>query len=196
MPEKIAPAHFVTSGHDIVLQRPALAAQALNVCANWALIEHNLTVLYSLLMGKYVEAPRGFEPPIHPVARQIFDTLNNLGARLDLLLRLARWCAPPEMAEKIERDIIPKLWKRFTERSEIAHGVWGVCNDYPDALILVREFDGNLVYKEHDFKQASQRMVELHSRIGSEIIRPLYEKFRQERGSDPEIARQFFETKK
>lgn len=38
--------------------------------------------------------------------------------------------------EALEENIVPLLRKRINARSIIAHGVWGICDDYPDALIL------------------------------------------------------------
>jgi hypothetical protein len=181
MPEVLPTGNSVSFGGNAVLQKPALAAQGLNVCANWALIEKDLMELYSLLMGTYLITFPGFEPPNHPVAYQVFDTLNNLQARLDLLLALAKWRAGKDAAEKLELDIIPKLRNRFAERSAIAHGVWGICGKYPDALILMRTFDGHLIYREHDFKQASQRILEMDDRVKDEIISPLRKRLREER---------------
>lgn len=191
MPEVLPVGKSTTFGPDIILQRPELAKQAINVCANWALIEKQLMTLYSLLMGTYMIIPPGFEPLVHPVALQIFDTLNNLRSRLDLLLRLCKWLASAQIAEKLERDIIPDITGRHRERSAIAHGVWGICTDYPHALILMRTFDGNLIYREHDFKQVSDRIVKLHARIVQELIDPIRESLRQRTALDPSIISLF-----
>src|SRR5689334_13883374 len=68
MPEQMPKGKTVKYGPDLILQRPSLAAQAINACANWALIENELTLIYSLLMGKYLTTLPNAEPPVHPVA--------------------------------------------------------------------------------------------------------------------------------
>ena len=182
MPQPLPVGKSSSFGPNLILKRPELAAQAGNVCANWALVEDAMMLLYGLLMGMYLpklSAP-GFEPlpPTHPVAYQIFDALNALAPRLDLLIRLCKWKALPEETEHLERTLAPIVRKRFSERSIVAHGSWGICDDYPDALILQRTYDGNQIWRKDDFEQTSERIVELlkqmHALTGS-----IYERLRQ-----------------
>jgi hypothetical protein len=111
MPEKLPTGKMTVFGPDTVLQRQNLAAQAINVCANWALVERDLMELYSMLMGTYLFTFPGFEPPNHPVAYQVFDTLNNLQARMDLLLELCKWRADKPIVKLLEGRHIPKTQK-------------------------------------------------------------------------------------
>ena len=48
-------------------------------------------LLYAFLMGVYLPRQPGFEPPSDPVAFQVFDTLETLHLRLELLRKLAEW---------------------------------------------------------------------------------------------------------
>jgi hypothetical protein len=169
MPEIIPNGNTVKYGPNFILERPELAAQAANVCSNWALVEDDLTTLYALLMGTYLPRAAGFSPPIHPVAIQVFDALNSLAPRLDLLLRLFKWRASKDQCELLERTLIPIMKRKFKERSVVAHGVWGLCDKYADSLILQRAFGGDEIWRKHDFVQISERIVELHGQMGALI---------------------------
>lgn len=163
-------------GPNTILQRPDLAAHIGNVCASWALVEYDMVSLYALLMGSYLPAPEpGWSPPAHPVAFQIFDALNALAPRIDLLERLCKWRATPQESEHFERTLKPEIRSRFRERSIVAHGLWAINKDEKDALILVNTFGENHIYKAHDFEQISTRILELHRKLG-DFTHPIYER--------------------
>lgn len=97
-------------GPNVMREHPALAAEIGNIASNWSWVEHSLMMLYGLLMGTYLPRPSGLPAdgtqwgaPIHPVAHQIFDGLQTLNVRLDLLTRLVKWCAEPSEAEHFEK---------------------------------------------------------------------------------------------
>lgn len=182
MPQPLPIGKTSSFGPNSILERPELAAQIGNVCANWTLVENAMMSLYGLLMGMYLPKHNvpGFEwmPPTHPVAYQVFDALNALAPRLDLLLRLCRWKALPEEAEYLERTLAPIVRKRFSERSIIAHGLWGICDEYQDALILQRTFGGNQIWQKSDFEQTSERILELLKQMHG-LMGAIYERLRQ-----------------
>lgn len=182
MPQPLPVGKSTSFGPNFILKRSELAAQAGNACANWALVENAMMLLYGLLMGMYLPKRNApcFEslPPTHPVANQIFDALNALAPRLDLLIRLCKWKALPEEAEYLERTLAPIIRKRFSERSVIAHGSWGVCDDYQDALILQRTYDGDQIWRKDDFEQTSERILELLKQMHG-LTGTIYERLRQ-----------------
>src|SRR6476660_7367960 len=126
MPQPVPVGKGVQSGPDHTLARPELAAEIGNVCANWNLVDQDLMFLYALLMGDYLPKMPGFSPPTHPVAYQVFDALNTLNPRLDLLEKLLSWRAAEDDVKLFREKIRPELRKRFAERSEIVHGNWGI----------------------------------------------------------------------
>lgn len=179
MPNPLPVGKSVTSGPNIVLQRPQLAAAIGNVCANWTLIDNDIMRLYALLMGTYITLPQTMPneaPPTHPVAYQVFDTLNTLNQRLGLLSRLGKWNATPEESEKLEK-LLDRIRKKGRERNKIAHGLWGICKDYPDDLILVPVFGDKQIYTQTDLDGVSQRIIELHSDFGKFTVQ-IYERLR------------------
>lgn len=156
----------VHCGPNQVLERPGLASEIGNVCANWNLLEWTLMRLYALLMGDYLPKVAGFAPPTHPVAYQVFNSLNAFNPRIELLQKLLEWRAPEATIKQFREVIRPGLRKRFAERSIIAHGIWGTCDDYPDALILLPTYGHQLVYKKRDFEDVSRRILVDYERLG------------------------------
>lgn len=165
MPQPLPAGKSVHFGPNRILKRPEQAAHMGNVCANWSLIEGDMVSLYALLMGTYLPSVAGFSPPAHPVAYQVFDSLNALGPRLDLLNRLCRWRAQEAEADHLQQVLSPFIRKRYAERSRVAHGQWGICEEYPDALMLMQTFGATQIWKQHDFEELSERIVDLHMQL-------------------------------
>lgn len=174
MPQPLKVGSTIQYGPHRVLERPDLAAEIGNVCANWNLIEHNLMILYALLMGDYLPKAPGFAPPTHPVAYQVFDALNAFNPRVDLLEKLLAWRASDAEVKHFREVIRPGLRKRFSERSVVAHGNWGTCDAYPDALILVPIYGDRMIWKKSDFQDVSGRIIEEYKRLAS-LVKSLYE---------------------
>jgi hypothetical protein len=108
----------------------------------------------------------------------VFDALNSLAPRIDLLERLLKWRATPEEAEEFERTLKPLIKRRFAEPSIVAHGQWGVCADFPNDLILVQTFGSNQIYAIRDFEQVSERILELHQTL-NQFSHRIYERLRR-----------------
>lgn len=171
MPQPLPVGKTVTTGPNYILRRAELAAHAANVCANFTLIEKCMVDIYSLVLGETMPfkplAVRG--PMVHPVGIQIFDSLNSLGARMDLLTKLLSWYAAPKIFADFRDNIALQIFKRFAERSTIAHGNWGVCDDYPDALILLPAFGSQQIWKKRDFEAVSSRILSVNKSL-TEIV--------------------------
>jgi len=147
-----------------LLSKPALAAEIGNICASWGLVEVTVAMLYSVLMGDFL--PRQAEPGMttaHPVAFQVFDALNALSPRLELVKRLVKW-REPEFADEWS-TIENKLRRRFSERSVVAHGFWGVSDDLPDSIVLVSPFSPSMTFKVRDFRAIADRIAREHGEL-------------------------------
>ena len=123
--------------------------------------------MYTLLAGVGFPLPGDQSVPIHPIGIQIFDTLNSLNSRLDLLRELLNTTASKEQTIYFQNELRKDISGRFNERSIIAHGNWTTLEQYPDALILINHTKGHRIYKEHDFTQVSKRIADLHEEIGA-----------------------------
>jgi hypothetical protein len=157
----------VTLGPRMVLQRHALAALLGTIAAEWAQLEVRIMHLYAYLMGVYLPRSPGWEPPIHPVALQVFDTLETLRLRLSLLRKLGSWVLKSEALERELKEVVLDSIERAAKmRNTMLHAEWGIAPEYPDALILLPTFGHQMVYEESDFHEAIDRIVEARSCLG------------------------------
>jgi hypothetical protein len=187
MPQPLRIGSSVQFGPDTLLRRRELAAEIGNVCANWNLIEHDLMSLYALLMGDYLPNLHGFAPPTHPVAYQVFDALNAFNPRVDLLEKLLVWRASEGQVKQFRETIRPTLRKRFAERSEIVHGIWGTCDEYPDGLILIPTYGHQMNWVKRDFQEVSRRILDQQKLMGA-LLRQLYEERKAASQSKPGLT--------
>lgn len=159
---------LVHSGGRQILQRPSLAALLGAVAAEWASLESWVMNLYAFLMGVYLPRMPGFEPPIHPVALQVFDTLETQRLRLELLRKLANWIIKdPALLEELDKVVIDSIRKAAKLRNTLVHGQWGIAAEYPDALILLPTFGHQLAYHESDFNEAIDKIIDARKLVGS-----------------------------
>ncbi|MEH6697366.1 MAG: hypothetical protein V7672_01570 [Brevundimonas sp.] len=159
-------------GADILLERPALAAQMGNIVANWVLIEDDLMILYGFLMGVYIDLKPGFAPPTHPVARQIFSVVESFNARLELVEELCKWVASDELESF---SCFRKSVRRVSSgRNLVAHGNWRLCAKYPDDLILEPPFGHSIRYTLGDFRDINVRILEARKEL-RQIIQRFYQ---------------------
>jgi len=91
MAHPLSTGESVLLGPGTILKRPELAALIGTACSDWAYVEESLAMFYGHLMGVYLEHPPGFEPPSHPVARQIFDEIQTIHSRVQLVKKLVDW---------------------------------------------------------------------------------------------------------
>ncbi len=157
----------VQYGPRVVLERPTLAALLGGIACEWAVLESKLMYLYAYLMGVYLPRVEGFEPPIHPVALQVFDTLETTRHRTELLRKLGDWVLKDDGLKKdLDDTVLAAIRQAAKLRNNAVHSVWGVAKEYPDALINVPTFGHKLAYVEADFQEAIDRIIEAHKALG------------------------------
>lgn len=158
----------IHSGPNVILHRPALAAQIGNIISNWTLVETDLLNLYSLMMGDYLTTPEGDPgqiPPSHPVAFQIFEQIQSFNARLDLVESLCKWRGTQDEISQFSQSLRKQIKKAHNSRNSVAHDGWGVCDAYPDALIMSRIYGHPLIYKMRDFEEISLAICDAHAAL-------------------------------
>ena len=140
----------------LLLRRPKLAQLLAVVASEWVSVEIGLTFLYATLLGKYLPHNQRQGPPIHPIGFQIFDALESLRKRLQLIERLAETLVTKKvLIKELEKKLIPLIRKAGDRRNDLVHGYWGI-NDskYPNALMLIRAPGDFVIYEESDFNEA------------------------------------------
>lgn len=156
----------VNSRHKEILKRRELAALLGEITNEWSALEADIMYIYAMLMGMFLPREKGErdpmtfrsllnDPPVHPVATQVFDTLENLPNRLKLLEKLATWTLRTDQAllERLKETIIPLIKKTSRRRAKFVHAMWGTSDDYPDALILIPAFGKYEAYEASDFNE-------------------------------------------
>ena len=166
----------VSLGPGTILKRPELAALIGSACSDWAYVEESLGMFYGHLMGVYLESSPGFEPPSHPVARQIFDEVQTIHSRVQLVKKLADWVIKDDQQRADVQTVLEKLRKAGKGRNKLAHAVWGICDSEPDALILLPTFGHKLIYKKEDFEVILEQIRTAKGELGR-----VHHKFYQDR---------------
>ena len=159
MADRVKEGISVFSGPSVILQRPELAALIGCVCADWAYIENSLIGLYGTLMGVYLPQPPGYEPPLHPVARQVLSEVQSIRSRISLVKKLAEWVVTDLTLKKDMLEALDRLSKAAAGRNLVAHGLWGISDAEPDALILIPSFGHQMVYKKFDFDAIRENIL-------------------------------------
>ena len=150
----------------VLLERANLAALLGVVSAEWSNLDSHIMFLYALLMGRYLPSPPGFTPPLHPVALQVFDTLETQRLRLDLLEKLGKWLIKDEeLLEELKSKVLPSIKRASKLRNALVHADWGIANEYPEDLILKPTFGHHMVYTEDDFNEAINRILNARDAI-------------------------------
>lgn len=148
----------VNGGVRVLDRRPAFAQLIATIANGWSLLDHEIAAAYALLMnqGPHVE---GFSPGLDPVALQVFDTIDTQQKRIELLTKLAGWRVKDEHLLKDLTDrIVPAIRRAAKLRNTVMHSVWGVCEDYPDAIIQLPAFGHQMIYEIRDFEDAVGRI--------------------------------------
>lgn len=155
-------------------ERPEHAVALANVCANWALVEHELVHMYAILLGNSVSRrPKRRHKQAHPLAYQIFESLYALPPRLELLRKLVKQAAPEHAATF--HALLPEISDRFKERSIVAHAVWSIEHHREDIVVRTGGYEPDRAsYTVKDFENISRRISALYTKLYT-----LTEKFRE-----------------
>jgi hypothetical protein len=153
MPRYLPAGHKYRVEPGIVLERPALAVRIAKIAADWAQVEERLMHTYAILLGwEHAEEGEPWRvPAYHDAADQIFEYISAFAQRMNLIGGLAQILLAKDEYENWStiRDTLSRGQKA---RNRIVHAVWGICDDYPDALIRVPISGGREIYEAPEFK--------------------------------------------
>lgn len=154
-----------------------------NALATWNLFERELFMTYATALGFWLPVYDGWNTiNFHPLAHQIFDNLSGLGARLDLL-QASLDSVAPEVAPKLAA-LRPTIRKLAGKRAEIAHGVWGVHERYPDDLLRQPLRGAPVRWTVADFDAVAEQFSGL-KRSYLPVIAPLFQKAKARKSLGP-----------
>ena len=125
MPKEIKhPSGRLLSGPEALRKRPDLAALMMDIISLWSLLEQHIAMMFAcLLHGETNDSLEVYFSFFDSSPRKrIFDALSE--SRLSKPLRI-----------EIEK-FFQSLRKIGKIRHEIAHGLWGASDSYPDCILL------------------------------------------------------------
>jgi hypothetical protein len=166
MAERLPEGYTARYVSEAVEKRPARAIRIAGIAAGWALVEEDLALLYSYLLGTGERSAKRRRHTLDPVGIQVFEALHALNNRIDLLNRLAKWRSPAGEQATITQ-LSTEVRRVSLLRNRIVHGLWGICDDFPDDLVLhgTLEEPEARIYKDHDLKQVLVRVRALHANL-------------------------------
>lgn len=173
MPQPIQPhmSKFTSSPAEME-KRPECAIKFAQIIANWSIVEQNFRTLYGMWLGDYmsplnIDLPPGhvLTPSNHPAANLIFDRVISLQTQLDLVTDLCKW-REEERYPEFRDEIRPMIMKAGKKRNDVAHGIWGTAEEFPDGLVLLPTFGENILYRPKDFDEILRIVAGARSRLG------------------------------
>lgn len=161
---------------------PDIAVEIAVITSTYAHLEGRLLSLYAVAMGLYFPMPaedddgEQYAPPDHPIAYQVFEALQTLKPRLDLIQALLKTNADPAEYEFFRDALSPRVRKVAKRRNKVVHASWakGLAHNGPNDLrpvtdaVIYRPPSGGpmLAYKLQDF----QEITEAIARAASEVL--------------------------
>lgn len=125
--------HTFTFSPNAMLKRERCAALIGAICVEWSRMEAELAWYYQDL----VFAKRTLGDAGESIAAETFESIISLGGKRKVLL-IAMKRRLGDKYEKRLSNLFHPVQNLYTERNEIVHGRWSLCDDFPEALIWTR----------------------------------------------------------
>lgn len=165
-----------------LLNRPNLAALIGCIVAEWAQVEDSLAACYGYLLSSGWRGPTGVRITQDAIgtdgktisvnlvnladlapAHQVFEILESIRTKMELLERLTETQAPDLLAHW-RLTVSPKIRVASKARNAVAHSRWAIRSDIPDALLMMPSsldpFGDILAYRESDFEESRKKIYE------------------------------------
>lgn len=149
-------------GSKSMLERPKLATLIGVIAGEWAYLEADLAFLYCILISGTIQPiPPDLLRGPHMLGLQIYEVLENTQKRIELLKSLAEHVLANNepLLGHIKETLLPEIRRAAKRRNTILHAVWGVSDVYPDALLYIPASAKWMVYKESDFNEAIDLII-------------------------------------
>ena len=106
-------------------ERPILAARIGIITVTWSEIERLLGMLLADMLGSD-----------KPLGMSIYLGMQSEGPQRTIIKTVAEAKMPPEVADRVNAHLA-SVRDSSPGRNKVVHGVWGIANELPDALIRV-----------------------------------------------------------
>jgi hypothetical protein len=124
-PFKRRPNQTVTVDPESILQRPAIGVLIAHVSAQWSILEQSLTLSFATILS-------GQEPS----ALINYNALFDINIRHSQFLATAKSKGLPQTLIEESDALHGRIRKVSTRRNKVIHGVWAICPDRPNSLLL------------------------------------------------------------
>jgi hypothetical protein len=122
---RVAPKSGMTIASDALAQRPQLATLMAEVISAWSYTE--------AILGNFLAKMLGVSAPVGIAMYSALDTFRPQMRALDAAANTAF----PAEDKELYSATMTVIRRAAKGRHTFAHNVWGICNDLPDALLLV-----------------------------------------------------------
>jgi hypothetical protein len=140
---------------NVMHERKELGLLLSVVISECAGLEVDLTWLYAALLGRHLSPQKRKDSPYHPIGFKVFKAVETTAKRLELIHDLAKTFNLDSNLMKDLEDLKAKVNKAFKHRNILAHSLWVINEEYPDALIMLRPHNAPpLAYEKSDFNEA------------------------------------------
>jgi hypothetical protein len=119
------PNQTVTVDPEAILQRPALGVLIAHVSAQWSILEQSLTLSFATILS-------GQEPS----ALVNYNALFDINIRHSQFLATAKSKGLPQTLIEESEALHARIRKVSTRRNKVIHGIWAVCPDRRNSLLL------------------------------------------------------------
>ena len=160
-------------GPDIIKNSSESLALIGYIASLCAMLEKRLVYFYATLLGGRHFQKRGVDeygnpifPPLDPVGLQIFSQITQTDMKMKLINELAKWYLKGD--DLVEWNKLSKRIKSVIDsRNTVLHAEWGVCEDYPNELILSKIYGDQLRYTHDDFKEIAEDLISVQRDLGA-----------------------------
>ena len=151
-----------------MLERPEHAQQLALISCNWTRVERALAALLGALLHTGYGGSVEQRIKQHEKNSGLLNAVVNTPTKIEMILEAARYELSEDTLKKL-RALVEKVQTRSKERNTVIHAVWGVCDIYPNDLILIPKVgqprDKQVRYSKRDFENIVTRLNELREEL-------------------------------
>jgi hypothetical protein len=143
-------------------QKPEHALGIALVVSEWSALEEHLFQVFSFAL--FVFDPSSGQAL--KVARNAWDTIDSLKARLDFIQEVSEKRLPEDLLKEFVTNLVPELRKRAGERNRVVHGQW-YFSPHTQEVVLKYSSDDPQTWTVQDFENTAERIVGTSNKLAT-----------------------------